>query len=90
MKWGLVCRENELQNDFFRYPIVERGYSDKTKSACQENMEDFFSFFKESGNEDFLAIDHRDVRVYLSFWMAQLQSHSISRKMASLRSFYHF
>ncbi len=64
---GISLPENELQNDFFRYLIVERGYSDKTKSAYQEDMEDFFRFLKESGNEDFLAIDHRDVRVYLSF-----------------------
>ena len=91
MKWGISLPENELQNDFFRYLIVERGYSDKTKSAYQEDMEDFFRFLKESGNEDFLAIDHRDVRVYLSFLNERNYSrNSISRKMASLRSFYHF
>lgn len=44
MKWGISLPENELQNDFFRYLIVERGYSDKTKSAYQEDMEDFFRF----------------------------------------------
>ena len=91
MKWGISLPENELQNDFFRYLIVERGYSDKTKFAYQEDMEDFFRFLKESGNEDFLAIDHRDVRVYLSFLNERNYSrNSISRKMASLRSFYHF
>ena len=91
MKWGISLSENELQNDFFRYLIVERGYSDKTKSAYQEDMEDFFRFLKESGNGDFLAIDHRDVRVYLSFLNERNYSrNSISRKMASLRSFYQF
>jgi integrase/recombinase XerC len=91
MKWGISLPENELQNDFFRYLIVERGYSDKTKSAYEEDMNDFFLFLKESGSEDFLAIDHRDVRVYLSYLNERNYSrNSISRKMASLRSFYQF
>ena len=43
MKWGLVCRRTNFKM-IFRYLIVERGYSDKTKSAYQEDMEDFFRF----------------------------------------------
>ncbi len=54
-------------------------------------MNDFFHFLKESGNEDPLAVEYRDVRVYLSYLTEREYSrNSISRKMASLRSFYQF
>ncbi len=45
---------------------------------------------KESGNEDPLAVEYRDVRVYLSLTERGYSRNSISRKMASLRSFYQF
>lgn len=83
--------ENQWPKEFFRYLIVERGYSEKTKEAYEEDIFNFFVFLKESGNADYLAIDHRDVRIYLSYLNEQKYSrNSISRKIASLRSFYQF
>ncbi|MFR1798868.1 MAG: tyrosine recombinase XerC [Enterococcus casseliflavus] len=91
MKRGVTLQTDQLQEEFFRYLIVERGYSEKTKKAYQEDMNDFFHFLKESGNEDPLAVEYRDVRVYLSYLTERGYSrNSISRKMASLRSFYQF
>jgi len=84
-------QEEQLQDEFFRYLIFERGYSEKTKKAYEEDMENFFQFLADSGNSAFLTIDYRDVRVYLSYLNEQGYSrNSISRKMASLRSFYHY
>lgn len=84
-------QEEQLKNEFFRYLIVERGYSEKTKKAYQEDMEKFFQFLADSGNSAFLTIDYRDVRVYLSYLNELGYSrNSISRKMASLRSFYQY
>lgn len=77
--------------EFYRYLLIERGYSDKTQQAYQEDFEDFQHFLKDSGDADYLGIDHRDVRVYLSFLNEQEYSrNTISRKIASLRSFYQF
>lgn len=77
--------------EFFRYLQFERGYSVLTTAAYQEDLQDFRDFLNESGDSDFLHIDHRDVRVYLSFLNEhQYSRNSISRKIASLRSFYQY
>ena len=77
--------------EFLRYLQFERGYSVLTTAAYQEDLQDFRDFLKESGNSDYLQIDHRDVRVYLSFLNErQYSRNSISRKIASLRSFYQY
>ena len=77
--------------DFLRYIIIERHYSEKTKEAYQDDILDFFSFLKETGNEDYLSVTVQDIRIYLSFLHDQSYSrNTISRKLSSLRSFYQF
>lgn len=74
---------------FARYLIVERGYSEKQK-AYQEDIQ-HFSFLKTSGNDNYLTVEHLDVRAYLSeLYDQEYSRNSISRKIASLRSFYQF
>lgn len=78
-------------DEFSQYLIVERGYSEKTQAAYAEDFFQFLDFLEQSGSRDFLTIDYRDVRIYLSFLNDQNYSrNSISRKIASLRSFYQF
>ncbi|MGO2629402.1 MAG: tyrosine recombinase XerC [Enterococcus italicus] len=78
-------------DEFSQYLIVERGYSEKTQAAYAEDFFQFLDFLEQSGSRDFLAIDYRDVRIYLSFLNDQKYSrNSISRKVASLRSFYQY
>ncbi|MFV0557212.1 MAG: tyrosine recombinase XerC [Enterococcus sp.] len=77
--------------EFYRYLIYERGYSEKTKQAYEDDFVAFVAFLSESGDGNYLAVDYRDVRVYLSYLNENGYSrNSISRKMASLRSFYQF
>ena len=77
--------------DFLRYIIVERQYSQKTKKAYEDDCLDFFEFLKETGSDDYLSITPQDVRVYLSFLHDNNYSrNTISRKLSSLRSFYQF
>ena len=78
-------------NEFFRYLLVERGYSDKTIQAYQEDLASFFEFLELTGNSAYLEIDHRDVRVYLSeLNNKQYSRNTVGRKIASLRSFYQY
>ncbi len=78
-------------SEFYRYLEVERGYSKKTITAYQRDFDDFQVFLNESGNGDYLKLDHRDVRVYLAFLNEREYSrNTISRKIASLRAFYQF
>ena len=80
----------EIQ-EFMSYLITERGYSEKTKEAYQRDLNDFCQFLKDSGEATLLAVDHLDVRVYLAFLNDKRYSrNTISRKIASLRSFYQY
>ncbi|MTD38885.1 tyrosine recombinase XerC [Erwinia sp. CPCC 100877] len=76
---------------FLDYLLIERGYSEKTKIAYEEDIRNFFDFLKDSGDADYLSVEHLDVRTYLSFlYDKEYSRNSISRKIASLRSFYQF
>ncbi|MGC6767731.1 tyrosine recombinase XerC [Enterococcus sp. LJL51] len=76
---------------FFNYLLVEKGYSDKTKIAYENDLTHFLAFLKESGNEDYLSIDHLDVRTYLGvLYDEEYSRNSVGRKVASLRTFYQF
>lgn len=83
--------EQTWKDKFLRYLIVERGYSEKTREAYEEDLTNFEIFLTESGEDDLLKINHLDVRVYLSYLTDERYSrNSISRKIASLRSFYQY
>lgn len=76
---------------FLRYLIMERGYSEKTCIAYEKDISDFEKFLLESGDGNFLEINYLDVRVYLNFLFdKEYNRNSISRKIAGLRSFYHY
>ncbi|EOB3452100.1 tyrosine recombinase XerC [Enterococcus hirae] len=83
--------EQTWKDKFLRYLIVERGYSEKTREAYEEDLTNFERFLTESGEDDLLKINHLDVRVYLSYLTDERYSrNSIRRKIASLRSFYQY
>ncbi|BBM18522.1 tyrosine recombinase XerC [Enterococcus avium] len=84
--------ENEVaMQEFMSYLMTERGYSEKTKEAYQRDLNDFCQFLEDSGEAALLTVDHLDVRVYLAYLNDKKYSrNTISRKIASLRSFYHY
>ncbi|MGG5369228.1 tyrosine recombinase XerC [Enterococcus sp. AZ196] len=73
------------------YLITERGYSNKTKEAYQRDLDNFCDFLRDSGEPLLISVNHLDVRVYLAFLNDRKYSrNTISRKIASLRSFYQY
>ena len=65
----------------------------KTKEAYEEDILHFKHFLEESGDADLLKAEYFTVRVYLSALADHRPSYSrnsISRKIASLRSFYQY
>lgn len=84
--------ENEAaMQEFMGYLMTERGYSEKTKEAYQRDLNDFCQFLENSGESSLLTVDHLDVRVYLSYLNdLKYSRNTISRKIASLRSFYQY
>lgn len=77
---------------FKRYLTVERQYSDKTVTAYLEDLQEFQKFLQTTGNKpELLAVDRFDANVFMSYLFDQnLKRTSISRKVSSLRAFYHF
>lgn len=83
--------EKNWPAEFYRYLLFERGYSEKTQQAYQEDLEKFLEFLALIKVENYLKIDQLDVRAYLSqLTELEYSRNSISRKIASLRSFYQF
>ncbi|KAF1306175.1 tyrosine recombinase XerC [Enterococcus saccharolyticus] len=85
--------KRDWSHEFFRYLIVERGYSEETQIAYQADIQAFFDFLADNGGGNYLEVDYRDVRIYLSFLNDHEKKYSrntISRKIASLRSFYQY
>ncbi|MFC0233068.1 tyrosine recombinase XerC [Vagococcus entomophilus] len=76
---------------FLRYLTNERQYSDKTIQAYQEDVFNFLKFLHRSGDDNFLAVTHQDVRIYMSsLYDKSYSRNSLSRKISSLRAFYQF
>lgn len=84
--------ENQkLISEFLSYLINQRGYSPETEKGYGNDLADFLEFLTESGEANLLKVQHLDVRIYLSYLNdLEYSRNTISRKIASLRSFYQY
>lgn len=88
---GIFLNNKELMEVFSSYITNERQYSINTKEAYISDIRDFELFLKETGNAEFANVELSDARIYLSRLTDEEYSRtSISRKISSLRAFYHF
>lgn len=84
-------KNSNLVREFMNYLLYERNYSDLTVKAYQDDIEHFLTFLEETGQKDLLMIEILDARIYLSLLTDEKYSRSsISRKISSLRAFYHY
>lgn len=80
-----------LLTRFYQYLLVERGYSEKTKRAYEDDLNAFQIFLKESGNDGLLSVKQIDIRIYLGTLVeAEYSRNTMRRKIASIRSFYNY
>lgn len=71
--------------------LLSKEVIQKKQKSISRRYTTFFSFLKTSGNDNYLTVEHLDVRAYLSeLYDQEYSRNSISRKIASLRSFYQF
>ena len=83
--------ENKWITLFSNYLMNERHYSEHTNRAYIDDLLAFERFLKETGEEDILAVELSDARIYLSYLTDKDYSRaSISRKISSIRAFYQF
>ncbi|WP_338434524.1 tyrosine recombinase XerC [Ligilactobacillus saerimneri] len=84
--------EKEWLNEFKRYLLVERQYSDNTATAYLKDIKHFSDFLQANGgSSSFADVGKFDVHVYMSYLYDQnYRITTVSRMVSSLRSFYHF
>lgn len=81
-----------LQDDFIKYLQFEKRYSEHTIVAYKKDLDQFIHFLSESiGDFDVIAVQKNHVRSWIVKMMEDgISSSSITRKIATLRSFYKF
>ena len=86
------AKKDELLNLFTSYLRNERQYSSKTIMAYQTDLLEAEKFWQENGGfNGWTKINRRDVEIFLqNLTERNLARSTQSRKMSSLRSFYHF
>ncbi len=78
----------EAIKDFIDFLKVERGYSENTTEAYQHDLAQFSKFAKGKSIE---SVDREVIKKYIDFMNDQGYSvASIERKMACLKSFFHY
>ena len=78
-------------NDFLNYIYIEKKYSSNTLRAYKKDLNDFFNFINKNSVSDWNEIKKKHVHEYLYFLsINKLNSKTISRKLASVKSFFNF
>ncbi len=81
---------NQKIEEFLQFLIIERGLSKNTIQAYKTDLGDFFAFLSKE-NISFEAVRYPKLVLYIEYLRKQnLSSHSIVRKVSTIRSFYKF
>lgn len=81
----------ELKKIFLLYLITERHYSELTKKAYEEDINEFTDFLSVTGEPSYESVSLQEVRIFLGeLSERELSRNTISRKISSLRAFYQF
>ncbi len=84
----MVNDMEELVNDFLRYLLIDKGYSNNTINSYKI---DLYKFLEYNKNKKINNINTNDLKEYIK-WINQngLNEKSISRNISCLKSFYKF
>ncbi len=77
--------------EFLYFLDVEKGLAKNTLESYGRDLKSFFSFINKNGHKSLLEISRNDITSYLLYLHKKGRATStISRNLASIRSFYHF
>ena len=82
--------DRELIILFGDYLTGIRRYSEKTAESYLGDLRDFLRFLKKEEFGGFLDVSRRVAKFYVSELASRYAPSSVSRKISTLRSFYHF
>lgn len=79
---------NELVEEFLRYLLIDKGYSNNTIESYKRDLYKFLEYNKNKGIND---VTNKDLKEYIKFLNEEnLNEKSISRNISCLKSFYKF
>ncbi|MBQ9072773.1 MAG: site-specific tyrosine recombinase XerD [Bacilli bacterium] len=83
-----MSKLSELIEEFLRYLLIDKGYSNNTIESYKRDLEKFLEFNKDINVND---ISNEDLKKYIKYLNSNgLNEKSISRNISSLKSFYKF
>lgn len=84
--------ETQWLDEFARYLIVERQYSELTKTAYLDDIQEFTDFLSQNGGlASYGDVYRLEVETYLAdLTQKKMARSTISRKISALRSFYRY
>ena len=83
-----MSKLSELINEFLRYLLIDKGYSNNTIESYKRDLEKFLEFNKDI---DINNISNDDLKKYIKHLNTEgLNEKSIARNISSLKSFYKF
>ena len=78
----------ELIEEFLRYLLIDKGYSNNTIESYKRDLDKFLDYNKNKSIED---ITNKDLKEYIKYLNSEdLNEKSISRNISCLKSFYKF
>lgn len=82
---------NKILEDFIKYLIVEKNYSDYTILNYRKDLEVFLEFLDKEHINKYKDIDYKILRLYLNeMFNKKYSSKTISRNLSSLRTFFKY
>ena len=83
-----MSKLNELIEEFLRYLLIDKGYSNNTIESYKRDLDKFLEFNK---NIDINNINNENLKKYIKYLNNEnLNEKSIARNISSLKSFYKF
>lgn len=82
---------NKILDNFIKYLVVEKNYSDYTVLNYRKDLESFLEFLDKECIVKYNDIDYKVLRLYLNeMFNKKYSSKTISRNLSSLRTFFKY
>lgn len=82
---------NDISQDFLKFLEFEKGYAENTIAAYQNDLNQFTNHLRKQGKLQWDEVDKSSVNTYITSLLDNdYTSSTIARKVAALKSFFHY
>ena len=84
-----IIQEDSNLRSFFDYLYIEKGLSQNTVQAYENDILSFLNWVKNTPNLNYLNLKEENINKYIAYlFKSKLKSSSVNRKISSLKSLY--